>query len=165
MPKPHRGEKEKEFMSRAIPMLMKEEGYPQKQAIAIAYSYWNDRHKKGHMDSITEDLGGQGTTAQSGIKHYKTHVTTEGEKHKRVVKKGKVFFRDGKPIGIYLKDNNAIIITEEFLKAHPGIEEKLKVKLENLSGGIAMYAAPAKVMLKKYYPGEESLQKHVRKLG
>lgn len=44
MPIPKRGESEKDFVHRAIPFLI-DEGYPQKQAIAIAYSMY--KNKKG----------------------------------------------------------------------------------------------------------------------
>lgn len=44
MPNPNSGETEKEFLKRCIPDLIKNEGYPQKQAIAICYSIYR---KKG----------------------------------------------------------------------------------------------------------------------
>ncbi len=40
MPKPTPGETEKDFLKRCIPDLIKNEGYPQKQAIAICYSIY-----------------------------------------------------------------------------------------------------------------------------
>ena len=40
MPHPEPGETEREFLNRCIPELIKEEDYPQKQAIAICYSYY-----------------------------------------------------------------------------------------------------------------------------
>lgn len=45
MPKPLRNETQKHYVSRAIPMLIKE-GYPQNQATAIAYSMFKKRKKK-----------------------------------------------------------------------------------------------------------------------
>jgi len=47
MPKPHKGEEKDAFISRAIKM-MRLEGKPEKQAIAIAYSMWRD-HIKGKL--------------------------------------------------------------------------------------------------------------------
>lgn len=38
--KPKIGEREKEFLKRCIPILIKGEGYPQNQAIAICYSIY-----------------------------------------------------------------------------------------------------------------------------
>lgn len=43
MPRPKKGETEKEFLKRCIPDLIKEEGYPQRQAIAICFSQYR-RH-------------------------------------------------------------------------------------------------------------------------
>ena len=40
MPKPNLGETEKDFLKRCIPDLIKNEGYPQRQAIAICYSIY-----------------------------------------------------------------------------------------------------------------------------
>jgi len=45
MPSPKKGETQKEFISRAIPMLV-DEGRPRLQAIAIAHSMWRNRGKK-----------------------------------------------------------------------------------------------------------------------
>ena len=44
MPEPQKGESEKDFLKRCIPMLIKEEGYKKNQAIAICYSIYR---KKG----------------------------------------------------------------------------------------------------------------------
>lgn len=38
MPSPEPRETEKEYMNRCIPYMIKEEGYPQKQSVAICYS-------------------------------------------------------------------------------------------------------------------------------
>jgi hypothetical protein len=40
MPNPESRETEKEFLKRCIPELIKEEEYPQKQAVAICYSIY-----------------------------------------------------------------------------------------------------------------------------
>ena len=40
MPKPEIGETEKDFLKRCIPDLIKNENYPQRQAIAICYSIY-----------------------------------------------------------------------------------------------------------------------------
>ena len=40
MPKPVSKENEKDFLKRCIPELIKEEGYEQKQAVAICYSIY-----------------------------------------------------------------------------------------------------------------------------
>lgn len=40
MPKPTKNETEKVFLNRCIPQLIKEEGYEQKQAVAICYSIY-----------------------------------------------------------------------------------------------------------------------------
>lgn len=45
MPTRRKGEPKKKFISRAIPRL-KKEGYPQKQAVAIAYSMAKRKRKK-----------------------------------------------------------------------------------------------------------------------
>jgi len=45
MPNPKKGETQQEFVSRAVPMLIRE-GRPRLQAIAIAYSMWRRRNKK-----------------------------------------------------------------------------------------------------------------------
>jgi hypothetical protein len=44
MPEPEKNENEKDFLKRCIPQLIKEEEYPQKQAVAICYSMYR---KKG----------------------------------------------------------------------------------------------------------------------
>jgi len=172
MPKPRSGESQKDFFNRAIPMLVKEEGYPQKQAVAIAYSYWQNRHKKKQTESITEDIGGDmAATGQGGIKRYKTHTQLDNKQVEgRYTKKGDIYYQDGKPIGVYLKGSESVIFTEEFLQANPGFEDALKNKLENvggvgLSAGLAMYAAPAKVLLRKEWPVGVRLKEHVRKLN
>lgn len=46
MPHPAKGEKQKDFIARCIPQMIKGEGYPQLQATAICYSYWRRRNKK-----------------------------------------------------------------------------------------------------------------------
>lgn len=47
MPSPRKGEKEKEYVSRAIPMLMKEgTAKNSKQAVAIAHSMYKEKRKK-----------------------------------------------------------------------------------------------------------------------
>jgi hypothetical protein len=51
VPKPKKGEKEKDFISRCIPVLM-DEGREQKQSIAICYSTW--RKEKGIPEPIKE---------------------------------------------------------------------------------------------------------------
>jgi hypothetical protein len=40
MPKPKEGETEREFLKRCIPQLISEEGYLQKQSVAICYSIY-----------------------------------------------------------------------------------------------------------------------------
>ncbi len=40
MPKPTKGETERDFLQRCIPDLIKKEDYPQKQSIAICYSIY-----------------------------------------------------------------------------------------------------------------------------
>jgi hypothetical protein len=40
MPHPETGETERDFLNRCIPELVKNENYPQKQAVAICYSYY-----------------------------------------------------------------------------------------------------------------------------
>jgi len=40
MPRPKKGETEKDFLKRCIPHMIKEEGYEQKQGIAICYSIY-----------------------------------------------------------------------------------------------------------------------------
>ena len=40
MPKPKKGETEKDFLKRCIPELIEEENRPQRQAIAICYSLY-----------------------------------------------------------------------------------------------------------------------------
>jgi hypothetical protein len=49
MPKPHKGEKKKDFISRCIPILI-DEGKEQKQAAAICYSMWERK------DEATEEI-------------------------------------------------------------------------------------------------------------
>ena len=45
MPKPKKGESQKEYIGRCIPILI-EEGRKQDQAVAICYSMWRNRNKK-----------------------------------------------------------------------------------------------------------------------
>ena len=40
MPKPEIGETEKDYLKRCIPYLIRNEGYPKRQAIAICYSMY-----------------------------------------------------------------------------------------------------------------------------
>lgn len=47
MPSPQKGEKRKEFISRCIPIVMREgTAEDGKQAAAICYSYWRRKKKK-----------------------------------------------------------------------------------------------------------------------
>ncbi len=47
MPKPRPDETQKEFVARAIPILVKER-HSQLQSVAIAYSMWREHLKKKH---------------------------------------------------------------------------------------------------------------------
>ena len=60
IPKPRKGEKQKDYISRAIKFIMSEDPKtPQKQAIAIAYSTWRTSKgikKKGDIKSKKSSL-------------------------------------------------------------------------------------------------------------
>lgn len=45
MPTPNKGENKKDFLARCIPAVIKEEGKPQDQAVAICYSLWDNKSK------------------------------------------------------------------------------------------------------------------------
>lgn len=48
---PRKGEKENNFISRCVSYLMKQEGIPQKQAIARCYSMWRKAHPSAKKPS------------------------------------------------------------------------------------------------------------------
>ena len=52
MPTPHPGESKKNYLKRCIPMLIKDEGRPQKQSIVICANMF-DRYvsKNGHVNT------------------------------------------------------------------------------------------------------------------
>ena len=54
MPTPNKGEKQKDYISRCIPMVMKEgTAKDQKQAAAVCFSMWK-QHKSKHKSRATE---------------------------------------------------------------------------------------------------------------
>ena len=55
---PKQNETQSEFMKRCVPVL-RHEGYPDKQSVAICYSMWRKKHpqsKKGLLESINMSL-------------------------------------------------------------------------------------------------------------
>ena len=52
---PKSGESEDEFIGRCIPVLL-DEGYPQEQAIAICYSYWEGKMESENCEECGEDF-------------------------------------------------------------------------------------------------------------
>lgn len=56
MPKPHKGEKKKDFISRCIPMLI-DEGKEKDQAAAICYSFWErkDEETENILDKVLNE--------------------------------------------------------------------------------------------------------------
>jgi hypothetical protein len=46
VPKPHRGERQREYVSRAVKHMMEFEGLRQKHAVAKAYGMWKQGKKK-----------------------------------------------------------------------------------------------------------------------
>jgi capsid assembly protease len=56
MPKPQKGEKKGEYLSRCIRDLVGKEGYKQDQASAICYSYWRKSKRKGGESLLGADL-------------------------------------------------------------------------------------------------------------
>ena len=54
MPKPRTGESERDFISRCVPMIM-DEGKPNKQAVAICYSLWEDRQEQAEKQATVPE--------------------------------------------------------------------------------------------------------------
>lgn len=46
MPRPHKGEKRSDFVSRAIKHFVEKEGLSQKEAVGRAHGYWKQYGKK-----------------------------------------------------------------------------------------------------------------------
>jgi hypothetical protein len=56
MPEPLKGETKEKYIPRCISYLVKEEGKPQKQAIAICYSMWENKDKKKNEELIEDRI-------------------------------------------------------------------------------------------------------------
>ena len=60
MPTPNKGEKQKDYMKRCVPMVMKEgTAQDNKQAVAICFSMWKQHKnkKKSRASEILDELG------------------------------------------------------------------------------------------------------------
>jgi len=99
MPKPNKGEHKDEFISRCIPKLIKDEKYPQKQAIAICYSYWKDKDKR-KMEG----------------------VFCESSEH------GSLYYRSGKPIAMYVKDLRKLYVLTEYMTSYQTMADACEAK-------------------------------------